>query len=160
MHHTRHHTSHPQQSEVLLRHIDTNLVNIPQTGEEEACKAPDEQRGCKRTAATTTTIRGRSGDHLCQQYQRYKGYQHNPLTSKQRIVQNLVPICFRPPVQQEVDAAIALTIESREQEDEQTQHRTADSQTNVRFILETGKHILTGTHHPDEIERHQTAGDA
>ena len=29
MHHTRHHTSHTQQGEVLLRYIDTNLVHIP-----------------------------------------------------------------------------------------------------------------------------------
>ena len=31
VHHTRHHTSHPQQGEILLRHINTNLVDIPQT---------------------------------------------------------------------------------------------------------------------------------
>ena len=31
MHHTRHHTSHSQQGKVLLWHIDTNLVDVPQT---------------------------------------------------------------------------------------------------------------------------------
>ena len=31
MHHTRHHTSHSQQGKVLLRHIDPDLIDIPQT---------------------------------------------------------------------------------------------------------------------------------
>ena len=28
------------------------------------------------------------------------------------------------------------------------------------MILETGKHILAGTHHPDKVKRHKTTTDA
>ena len=58
MHHTRHHTSHTQQREVLLWHIDAYLVDIPKSGEKESCETSDKQRGGKRTTTTATTIRG------------------------------------------------------------------------------------------------------
>ena len=53
---------------------------------------------------------------------------------------------------QQIDAAITFAIEGREKENQQTQDGAADGQFDMRMILETGKHILTSTHHTDEIE--------
>ena len=43
MHHARHHTSHTQQREILLWDIDTYLVHVPETREQETCETTDEQ---------------------------------------------------------------------------------------------------------------------
>ena len=59
MHHARHHAGHAQQGEVLLGHIDTDIVDVPQSCKEESGEAADEQRGCEGTAATAAAI-GRS----------------------------------------------------------------------------------------------------
>ena len=99
MHHPRHHTRHAQQGEVLLRYIDTNLIDVPQSGEKESGKAANEQRGSKRTATTSATVCCRCSKHLCKQHQGNIGYQHRTLTREERIVQDAVPIGFRPPVQ-------------------------------------------------------------
>ena len=42
MHDTRHNTRHSQQREILLGNIDTNLMHIPQTREEESREAANE----------------------------------------------------------------------------------------------------------------------
>ena len=100
MHHTRHHTSHTQQREILLWDIDAYLIHVPETGEQEARKASDKQRGSKRTTATATTISCRGGHHLRKQHQGDIGNQHRALSREQRIIQNLIPVCLRPSVQQ------------------------------------------------------------
>ena len=159
MHHTRHHTRHAQQSKVLLGNIDTNLVDVPQTGEEEARKATDEQRGCKRTTTTATAIGSRGGYHFRKQHQSDIRQEHGALTSEQRVVQNLIPVSIGLSVQQQVDATVTLTIQSREQEDEQTQCRSTNGQFDMGMVLEFGKHALADTHHSDKVERYQTAGN-
>ena len=160
MHHTRHHASHAQQGEVLLGHIDTNLVDVPQTREEETRETADEQRRGKRTTATATAISGRGGHHLRKQHEGDIRQEHGALTGKEGVVEDAVPVGLRPSVEQQVDTGITFTIECREEEDEQTQRHTADGQFDVRMILELGKHAFAGTHHPDEIERYQTTADA
>ena len=69
MHHTRHHASHTQQGKILLRHIDSYLVDVPQTGKEESCEASDKQRRSKRTTTAATTIGSRCGKHLGQEHE-------------------------------------------------------------------------------------------
>ena len=55
---------------------------------------------------------------------------------------------------------IALTIERREQENQRAQNQSANDQFDIRLILETGKHILTGIHGTDEVKTYQSASDA
>ena len=58
MHHTRHHTSHTQQREVLLWHINPYLMHVPKTREQESCKTANEQRGRKCTTTTSASVGG------------------------------------------------------------------------------------------------------
>ena len=81
------------------------------------------------------------------------------MSRKQGVVQDLIPVCLRPSVQQQINADITLAIECGEKEDEQTQYGTANGQFDIRLILKSRKHILTGTHHTNEVERHQTTAD-
>ena len=69
VHHTRHHTSHAQQSEILFRYIDTYLVDIPKAGEQETCKTANKQGGCKRSTTAATTIRSWSSHNFGKQHQ-------------------------------------------------------------------------------------------
>ena len=82
------------------------------------------------------------------------------MTIEQRTVENLVPVGLSLTIQQQIDGMIALAIERREEEDERTQDETANEQPDVWFVLETCKHILTGIHGTDEIERHKSTRDA
>ena len=71
MHHARHHAGHAQQGEVLLGHIDTDIVDVPQSCKEESGEAADEQRGCEGTAATAAAIGGRGGKDLGEHHHTY-----------------------------------------------------------------------------------------
>ena len=79
---------------------------------------------------------------------------------EQRAIQYLIPVSLRLTVQQQVDRVIALTIERRKHEDERTQNGTTNEQLYVGLVLEAGKHILADIHRTDEIQRHQSTGDA
>ncbi len=56
VHHAGHHAGHSEQHEVLLRQVDTNLLHVPDAGEEEACEAAHEQRWRKGTTATAGAV--------------------------------------------------------------------------------------------------------
>ena len=71
VHHARHHSRHTQQRKILLRHVDTYLVHVPQSRKEKTRKTSYEQRWSKRTATAAATVRCRGGKHLGQQHQTY-----------------------------------------------------------------------------------------
>ena len=82
------------------------------------------------------------------------------LTREKGVVEDLVPVGLSASIQQEVDAAITLAIERREQEDQQAEDGSSDGQTDMRMFLVFGKDTLTETHHPDEIQGDESTGDA
>ena len=79
---------------------------------------------------------------------------------EQRSFEYLVPIGFRPAVEQQVDAVVAFTIKRRKEEDERAQDDTADKEFDIGFVLEAGEHVLAGIHGADEIKRNESAGDS
>ena len=160
MHHTRHDTGHAHQSEILLGDIHTDLVDVPQTREQETRETAHKQTRREGTTTTATAIRGRTGNDLRQQNQSDIAQDQTTLTREQGVVENLVPVGLGTAIEQQVDAAITLAIKGREQEDEQTQNGTANGQTDIRMVLVTGEDPLAETHHPDEIERDESTGDA
>ena len=158
MHHARHHTGHAHQGKILLRDVDTYLVDVPQPREEEAREAAHEEAGCKGTATASTAIRSRGGHNLGQNHQRNISQQQVALAGEERVVQYLVPVSFRAAVQQHVDTDVTFAIESWEQEDEQTQDAAPDGQSDMRMGI-AGEDALAETHHTDEVKRHQTTGN-
>ena len=67
VHHSCHDPCHAQKGEVLLWHHRSDVVYVPQSGEEEAGEGTYEQRGCKGTSASSSPIGGRGGKNLCEQ---------------------------------------------------------------------------------------------
>ena len=83
VHHSRHHSGHAEQGEVLLRHVDTYLVGVPDAGEEEAAEAAHEEARGERTAATAAAVGGRGGEHLGQHHQQHLPDEHSTVAGVQ-----------------------------------------------------------------------------
>ena len=79
------------------------------------------------------------------------------MSGKKRVVQYLVPVGLSAPVEQQVDAVVALAEECRKEEDEQAQRGTTYEKPYVRLVLETSEDALGKAHRADEIEAHQSA---
>ena len=78
------------------------------------------------------------------------------MTVEQRTVQHLIPVGLGLTVQQQVDGVVALTVQRREDENQRTQDSTTKYQFDIWLVLEASKHILTGIHHADEVQRYQS----
>ena len=55
---------------------------------------------------------------------------------------------------------VALAVKRREEEDKRAQDGAADEQLHVGLILEAGEHVFADVHGADEVERHQSTGNA
>ena len=151
MHHTSHHRCHTQHGKVPLRDIHPDLLDVPHTGKEETGEGSDEQRRSEGTTATATTIGSRGSKHLGEQHQGDIQHEQLTITIEQGVVQYHVPIGLGLTVQQDIDAAVTLTIERREEEDERTEYHTAQYQLGIVLIAQLGKDILAGRHGTDEV---------
>ena len=111
MHHSRHDSSHTQESEILLRHIDSHLIDVPQARKEEPREAADKQRRCERTTTASAAIGSSRGKHLGEEHQRDVYNKVFGMAIEQGAVEQLVPVGLRLAVEQQVDAVVSLAIE-------------------------------------------------
>ena len=83
MHHASQYASHTEHGKVLLRHVNAELLHVPNAREEESRKATDEQRGCECSATSATTVCCRCGKHLGEEHHAYVGHQQAAVAVEQ-----------------------------------------------------------------------------
>ena len=125
MHHTRHNACHTHEREVLLGHVDTYLVGIPEAGEEETRKTADKERRGEGSTTTATAIGCRCGKHLGEGDESDIDEQQMAVAIEERVAHHLPPLYLCSALEQDVDSRVALAIERREQEDKAAQDESA-----------------------------------
>ena len=58
MHHAGHYTCHTEQREILFGDVDSDLIDIPNSGKEKAAESADKQRWSKCSAASASAVSG------------------------------------------------------------------------------------------------------
>ena len=143
MHHARYQSSHTHQGEILLRHINTYLINIPESGKEETGKSTDDKRRSKGSTTSSTTIGSRSGKNLGKGHQADIENQQILMTREKRTVHHLPPLCLILSLKKHIYCRISLTIKRRKKENERTENKSTKNQLTIRMILHLGKKTFT-----------------
>ena len=79
------------------------------------------------------------------------------MTVEEGVVEQHVPVGFRPAVEQHVDGTVPFTVEYRTKKDKRTEHHTAQQQFGIAVLAEPCKDVLAHGHGPDEIQADQSA---
>ena len=143
MHHARYQSSHTHQGEILLRHINTYLINIPESGKEETGKSTNNKRRSKGSTTSSTTIGCRSGKNLGKGHQADIENQQILMTREKRTVHHLPPLCLILSLKKHIYCRISLTIKRRKKENERTENESTKNQLTIRMILHLGKKTFT-----------------
>ena len=160
VHHSGHHSGHAVEREVAFGNILPHVVDVPQTGKQEAAEAADEQRRGESSATAACSVGGRGGKNLGDNHQGYIQHQQLTVAGKERVLHDAVPVALAAALNEERQAVVALAVERRKEEYQRAQHQPANEQAQIAMLRHTGKHILAGCHHAHEIERHEARHDA
>ena len=156
LHHAGHQRRHTHQHEILLRHAETQQVDA--AGDHEAEDGAREQGRTEGTAHSPASVGGRHCQDLQEEDQR-EAERHAPAPVKQESQDAAAFQVEFPAVEQRAERIIALAVERREQEDQQTQRHRAQNPSQVGTAEFTDL-VLEEERRPHEIERTQPAEDA
>ena len=81
------------------------------------------------------------------------------MSVKQRVVHDIIYVHLAPCIQEGGNGAVAFSVERREEVNQKSQNRTAQSNFRIE-VLDSAKHLLKTVHCSRKIERNQTAKDA
>ena len=159
VHHSRHQTRHAHQSEILLRYVVRNdrcqLISVAEMSKDETGDTAQEQARCKGTPTSATAIGSTRGKDFEKHNQREVNQQKIAISVEDGVIHHLVPISRTRPVQQHMNHIVTFTIERREHEDKDAQHRPPYRQLNIRIAVST-EHPFYPVHGTGEVQRHQT----
>ena len=152
VHDSRHHTRHAIEREVLLGHIDAELILIPKAREEEAKGSADEERGGKGTTTTTRAIGGTRGEDLRDDHQGHIEDEILALAREERLLHDGIPVGLGLALDEDGQGVVALAIERRKEEDERAQGETSHEELDVGSLGQSRIAVLTPRHRAHKVD--------
>ena len=129
MHHSRHHSRHAHEGEILfgqiVRHDGRKAIAIAEMCKDKPSDTSQEQAGCESTSATSTPIGGGSCKHLEKHNERQVQEQQASVSVEDGVVHHRIPFLCVGSVQKQRDGIVPFPVERREQEDEDAQECTS-----------------------------------
>ncbi len=154
-----HHARHAQKCVVRRWNVDAKRLElVPKGGKHKARNAAEEKAGRKRTAATATAVGGCGREDLDDENEDEIENEVFAASVEERVIHDAhgIGLLCR---QKRGDGRVAFTIERRKEEDEKRKY-AATKREFCTDALQFAEDLLKAVHHPCEIERKKTAGNA